>query len=587
MRRTIEYFKAARESEDHVEFKKGEGGNVSYNGAKKEKVADRRRCILGYVTALCNMQGGDLVIGMHDSYPHKVIGTSQSINAIGQLESDIFRDTGIKVDVYELYEEEKRVLVINVPSRPRGRVYTFEDVPLMRVGEELLPMSPEVYLSIIQEQEPDFSEQFCEGVGIDDLDKEAIKIMKKKYSTKQKNPGFTALPDEQALSDLGLVLMGKVTNAAVILLGKEDVLRRVFPQAKISLEYRTKESNIHFENREYFGQPYYLLADKLWDTINGRNGSIPVRSKMFKDYEIPLFNEEVIREAVNNAVAHRDYRINSETVIKQYPTKMEIINSGGFPHGVTIDNILTVPSTPRNRLLADVLSKTGLVERSGQGVDNIFLNTIAEGKPTPDYSGSNDFYVSLVLSAQIEDVAFPQFIKGIQDSLPEDNKLSVIDVISLNNIRLGKKRDCFDKAIISKHLKAGYIEQRGKTSGTYYILGKDYYELAGKMTDYHNASSWDESQVLSMMASYLTKRPQAKMGEFAEMFAGHLSRKQIRSYVDKLVEAGFLEFTGEKTHRQYSLSKKYKDQQALIHTALEIGLNEIDKIGKGQEKVTK
>ena len=193
MRKTIGQLKFLRESENKVEFKKGEGGNVSYNGSNKTNPSDRRRCILGYVIALCNEKGGSLVIGMHDSYPHKVVGTKQAENAIGQLESDIYRDSGIRTDIYELYEDGKRVLVIDVPSRPRGRVFKFEDVALMRVGEDLKPMSDEVYLSIIQEQEPEFSEQYCEGVTIDDLDENAIRILKEKYAKKQKNQSFRSL----------------------------------------------------------------------------------------------------------------------------------------------------------------------------------------------------------------------------------------------------------------------------------------------------------------------------------------------------------------------------------------------------------
>ena len=246
-------------------------------------------------------------------------------------------------------------------------MFKFEDVALMRVGEELKPMSDEVYLSIIQEQEPDFSEQFCDGVTIDDLDKDAISILKEKYAKKQKNPSFRSLTDYQALSDLSLISHDKVTNAAVLLVGKKAVINCIYPQAKISLEYRTSESNIHFDAREYFEGPYYLMIEKLWAAINSRNGSVPVRNGIYKDYDIPLFNENVIREALNNAIAHRSYSIQGEIVVKQYPTKMIFVNPGGFPHGVTVENILFVQSTPRNRLLADVLSKTGLVERSGQG----------------------------------------------------------------------------------------------------------------------------------------------------------------------------------------------------------------------------
>lgn len=134
-RYTIEELKHQRESEDHVEFKKAEQGNFSYNGCNKTMPKERRKCILGYVVALCNEGGGRLVLGMHDTYPHKVVGTTQSINAIGQLESDIYRDLKIRPLIYELYDEDgTRVLVIEVPAHPIGKVFKFEDVALMRVG---------------------------------------------------------------------------------------------------------------------------------------------------------------------------------------------------------------------------------------------------------------------------------------------------------------------------------------------------------------------------------------------------------------------------------------------------------------------
>jgi ATP-dependent DNA helicase RecG len=583
MRKTIEQLKIMRESEDCIEFKKGEFGNVSYNGGNKPNPSERRKCILGYVTALCNEKGGSLVIGMHDSYPHKVVGTKQNEGGIGQLESDIYRDTGIRTDVYELFEEGKRVLVIDVPSRPRGRVFKFEDVPLMRVGEDLKPMSDEVYLSIIQEQEPDFSEQFCEGICFEDLDREAIQVLKNKYANKNRNPSFRSLNDYQALSDLGLVYQGKVTNAAVILVGKAAVIARTFPQAKISLEYRTSESNIHFDAREYFEGPYFLMIDRLWTAINSRNGSVPVRNGIYKDYDIPLFNEDVVREALNNAIAHRSYSIQGEIVVKQYPSRMVFVNPGGFPHGVTVENLLYVQSTPRNRLLADVLSKTGLVERSGQGVDNIYLDTLSEGKPAPDYSKTDDFCVTLILSSKIEDAAFSQYVNSIQESLPDDAKLTVYDVLTLNTIRQTRARQSLDKKIVAKLLNGGYIEQRGKTSGTYYILGKEYYELAGRLADYSKITDWDENQAFTMIASFLKNNASAKMGDFVNLLSGNLSRKQIRTYIEKLVDNGMLTFEGEAKKRTYSLNRKYKDEMALINKAVEIGLIEIREQTKGRK----
>lgn len=449
----------------------------------------------------------------------------------------------------------------------------------MRVGEELKPMSDEVYFKIIQEQEPDFSQQICDSLSIDDLDDSAIEIMKDKYSLKQKNPGFKSLSKEQVLTDLDLMKGGNLTNAALILLAKEEVLKEKLPQAAVMLEYRTIESQIHFDNRQKFQQPFFIMIEKLWSLINLRNGSIPVREGIFNTFEMPLFNEEVIREALNNAIAHRDYRRQSETVIKQYPLKMSIVSTGGFPHGVSIDNLLTVPSTPRNRLLADVLSKTGLVERSGQGIDRIFLYTLSEGKPDPDYSQSDDFTVNLTLSAEIEDKAFALFIRTVQDSLPDDNKLSVFDILTLNDIRKGIKRS-FDKNIIEKLKDKKLIESIGKTKGTTYILCRDYYEFADKKVEYSKLTDWDVNQAFTMIQMYLTKYHKAKMGDFVKLFEGHITRRRIKYFIEKMLEAELLRMSGSGSGTQYSLSEDHKEKMELINEAMQIGIEELKKRGR-------
>lgn len=562
-RYSIAELQRMRESEDHVEFKKGEQGNISYNGGDKVKPKDRRKCILGYVTALCNEGGGRMVIGMHDDYPHKVTGTKQNENALGELESNIYRDTGIRPDVYELFEDEAnrkgRVVVIEVPSRPTGKPFKFEDVPLMRIGEDLVPMDDKTFLSIIQEQEPDFSEQFCEIATLEDLDKEAIRVMKNKYAKKQNNPSFESLDDDQALSDLHLIQGNRITNAAVLLVGKEQFINKVFPQAKVMLEYRNTESQIHFDNRMQFGQPFFLLIDKLWDAVNLRNGSVPVREGAYI-FGIPFFNEDVIREVANNAFTHRDYRIRSEIVVKQYPAKLAIINAGGFPNGVTIDNLLTTPSIPRNRLLADILAKTGIVERSGQGMDKIFLKTLSEGKPEPDYSESDDFNVTVILSANVKDKAFAIYIQTIQDSLPEEKKLTVFDVIALCEICDGKRVPS-NKQIAQKLEKLGFLEKHGKTNAIYYILPRRYYELSGNMAAYSLATDWDIDQVWAVILPFLKKHEKAKRADLDKLVGSHVSEKQMRRYLEHWKEEGKLKTEGLTNQTYYMLGKELSGQK--------------------------
>ncbi len=580
---SIEQLKYCKESEDKVEFKKGEHGNVAYDGSSRLKPSERRRCILGYVTALCNEKGGSLVIGMEDKYPHKVVGTKQNENSTGELEANIYRDTGIRPHIYELYEDETerkgRVLVIDVPPRPAGTVFKFEDVPLMRVGEELKPMSDEVYLSIIQESEPDFSQQICRGATLDDLNSDALSVLKEKYARKQNNPMFLTLSNGQILSDLKLITDEGVTNAAIILLGKEDFIKRVYPQASVMLEYRHSESQITFDNRISYSQPFFIMIDRLWHDIDLRNGKFQIKEGPYI-FDVPYFNEEVIRESINNAITHRDYTRRSETVIKQYPQKLIVTNAGGFPHGVTIDNILTVPSTPRNRLLADVLSKTGIVERSGQGVDKIFYRTLSEGKEAPDYSGSDAFNVELVLSAIIQDKAFALFIESIQQNLAEDNKLSVFEIVVLDKIRRNETTTALDKAVIKQLTDRNLIEKRGKTNGIHYILCRSYYEFTGNTAEYSKKSDWNTSQVTSIIIPFLTKYNKAKMGDFVKLLDGHLTRRQVRVYIQHMVDQNILTASGKGYGTYYEISNNYKRNSMIIDKAFMLGIEELKKRGE-------
>ena len=168
MKRTLAQLQVSRESEDNVEFKSAKGTTFHYDGGKRATPKERRHCVLGYVVALCNEGGGALVLGMSDDYPHRVVGTLFAKDRLKALEAQIYRDLGIRPDIYELYEDETtrtgRVVVIEVPAHPIGKVYKFEDVPLMRVGEELTPMSDSQYCHIIQAREPDFSDKSAKAL---------------------------------------------------------------------------------------------------------------------------------------------------------------------------------------------------------------------------------------------------------------------------------------------------------------------------------------------------------------------------------------------------------------------------------------
>lgn len=540
---TIAEIKQLRESEDRVEFKKAEA-QYNYNRG--------RRSVLGYVVALANEGGGKLILGVEENKNglHTITGTRAWTGQEGKLKEDVYRDLHIRVETEVLYEGANRVLILHIPSRPVGKTLKFEEVRLMRVGEDLLPMSDEQLFKILQEQEPDFSAKICEGLSIADLDEAAMRKMKESYARKQKNPGFIQLSPEQVLTDLKLLDNGKLNYAALILLAKKEVINVKLPQSKTIWEFRNRETQIHYDSREVIDEPLFIAIDSIWRLINQPtlNKKYPIQSGAYI-FDLYDFNEEVIREAVLNAIAHRDYTITSEVVIKQYPNKITITNPGGFPKGVSIENILTVSSTPRSRLMTEVLEKTGLVERSGQGVDKIFSITLSEGKAEPDFGNSEMLQVSLTLQTEIIDKAFHVFVSQYQNSEKEP-KLGVEQIITLCKIRNGIFQN-LKSDIVSQLEKSSLIE---KVSGhtNRYTLSQEYYALVNDDLKIGKRYLVKEVELilLALQGNAL------KIGGLEVTLRKSLSRNQIRYILEKLIEDEILATDGTKKGTKYSVARK-------------------------------
>ncbi len=549
---TIAEIKQLKESEDKVEFKEAKR-NFSYAGSEHKAQEDRRKCYLGYVVAFANEGGGKLIMGMSDAVPHTVVGSDFAEGKTGALEDETYARLGIRVKMEELYENGLRVLVTHIPTRPVGKMMRFEGVPLMRIGDSLRNMSDEEMFAILSEQEPDFSAKICEGISIADLDEMAIKKMKESYARKQRNPRFLELSTEQVLTDLKLLDNGKLNNAALVLLAKKEVIHAKLPQSKTIWEFRNSEAQIHHDSKEVIDEPLFIAIDNIWKLINQPtlNRKYPVQSGAYI-FDLYDFNEEVIREAILNAIAHRDYTITSETVIKQYPNKITIANPGGFPKGVTIENILTVSSTPRSRLMTEILEKTGLVERSGQGVDKIFSITLSEGKAEPDYTNSDMFQVSLTLQTEIIDKAFHVFISQYQNSEKEP-KLGVEQVITLCKIRNGIFQN-LKTEIVSQLEKSGLIERvSGHTNR--YTLPSEYHTLVndGLKIGKRYLVKEVESVLLALQGNAL------KIGDMTKLLKESLSRNQINYLKMKLMEDEVLKVEGKIKGARYSIADKYAE----------------------------
>lgn len=560
---TIEQLKYLKESEDRVEFKRA-SQNFSFAGSEHGDHQERRKCVLGYVVALANERGGQLVLGMTDEYPHTVIGTTFGQGKTGELEDEVYQRLRIRVRIHELFEEGKRVLVFDIPSRPMGAALRFEGIPLMRTGGSLRDMPDEELRSILNEQEPDFSAKICRNLTEEDLDGEAVDLMKAAYAKKQKNPRFLEQSLEQVLKDLDVKKADGITYAALVLLGKAEAIRRHLPQSRVIREFRATEAQTHHDSREVFEGPLYKVIDQVWSAINDPrlNRKTPVQ---FGSYIFDLFNlnEEVVREALLNAIAHRDYTMQSEVVVKQFPERIVVLNPGGFPKGVTLENLLTVNSTPRSRLMTEVMEKTGLVERSGQGVDKIFSITLSEGKAEPDYTASDAHQVTLSLSGTISDKPLHVFINRYQRSGKEP-KLGVAQIITLCKVRHGHV-DSLNPAVVEQLLSMGLLVRPHHSAKRVQLHDEFYQMVSDGLRIWSRYTTYEVEPVLLAL-----QEGEKKISELEPPVAHLLSRGQIRSMLHRLIEDKVATSSGKLKGTRYALTPAFADYRgsALVDAVL-------------------
>ncbi|NCS81352.1 MAG: transcriptional regulator [Ignavibacteria bacterium CG_4_10_14_3_um_filter_37_18] len=505
---------------------------------KEAKIQFDYKKMMKYCCAIANEGGGNLIFGVTDKLPRQVVG-SNAFQNYNQIKKDLFDTFRLRFEIEEFFYGGKRTLIFSIPSRSTGLPLYYENIPWMRVDESLISMTPDHLKKIFNESQPDFSAQVCENAVIDDLDEIAIHNLRHLWSKKSGNAAMLTIPIMELLQGAELLIDVKLNYGALILLGKKEALGRLLPNAEIIYEYRSSESSISAQQRQDYRIGFLAIYQKLWDLINLRNDIEHVREGLFIR-DIPNFNEEVIREALLNAVTHRDYHLQGSVFIRQFPKLLEIENPGGFPTGVTPENIL-YKQNPRNRRIAEVFQKCGLIERSGQGADKMFRFSIEEAKSLPDYTRSDTYSVNLRLSGGIQDVQFLKFLEKISEEKKID--WTVSDLVLLEYIHQGIKLTPSFHDALYRLINQDIIEVSGRGKGVKYILSKKFYTFLGEKGVYTRRKGLDTGAKKALLIKHIEHYSKAKFDEFNDVIPG-LTRDQLKNLLKSLRKEGKIEFLG-------------------------------------------
>ena len=287
--------------------------------------------------ALANEGGGQMLLGVSDQRPRTIVGT-QAFPQPGRTEAGLRQRLGHRIPVEEFQYDNRRVLIVHVPARLPRTAWHLDGRYLKRAGDELAPLGDAELKSMFDETGPDFSAQPC-AARVADLSPEALADFRSRWVRKAGNPRIAQQTDAQTLVDAELMIDGELTHAALILFGTRSALGRHLAQAEIVFEYRSSEASGPAQDRTEFRDGFFLVHDRLWEKINLRNDRQSYQDGLFR-YDIPTFDEAVVREALLNAFSHRDYRLGGSVFVRQYAQRLEIVSPGGFPPGIGPENII-------------------------------------------------------------------------------------------------------------------------------------------------------------------------------------------------------------------------------------------------------
>jgi len=513
-----------------------EGEHLEFKEAKERYDFEK---LAKYCAALANEGGGRVVLGVTDKRPRRVVGT-RAFDTPERTRAGLIERLRLRIDSDALQHPDGRVLVFHVPPRPIGFPIQYEGTYWMRQSEGLVPMTQEMLQGIFAEGQPDFSAQTCSGATLGDLDPRAVARFREKWLLKSKRAELRDMGVAGLLEDAELTIDGAVTFAALVLLGTGRALGRHLPQAEVVFEYRSNEGSIEYVQRKEYREGFLLFEDDLWQTINLRNDVFSFQDGLFRR-EIPAFNEGAVREAVLNAVCHRDYRLAGSTFVKQSPTSLRIDSPGGFPAGITPDNILERQS-PRNRRLADALARCGLVERSGQGADRMFSAAVSEGKLPPDFSRGDEYLVSVVLHGQVQDEAFLRFLERV--AAETQRPLHLDDLLVLDAIHREQDVPSRVKGRAQELLSLGALERVNRKS---LVLAKRFYVAKGRPGEYTRRKGLDRETRKALLLRHIRDAGEkgAPLEELAQVLPD-ASRNELKTLLRELKESSAAHVEGVK-----------------------------------------
>lgn len=415
-----------------------------YKNLKNSFCGDERKDVISYVSAIANMEGGYLVVGVHDK-TLEIVGTDtynydrqKAILRLTERCANLSSE-GLDVDEYITDDTQKTVWVIHIPKHlPKRPVYA-HDKAWQRIEDSLVELTPERMNAILDEPlvtDTDWSAVIVPNATINDLDELAIakaKVMFKKVHNRIPSEEVNSWSVEEFLSNAGVMIDGGITRAAIILLGKPVSVFKLRP-AVVRVTWSLRDEHGDVVDYEHFTAPFILTVDQILAKVHNLTMREMPGGTLFPDV-MQQYDDYSMREVLHNCIAHQDYTLQERINLVENPGFLYYANGGSFVPG-TLQKALATHGPQRhyrNECLCNAMVNFNMIDIVGRGIRKIFNEQWKRHFPMPDYE----------IDVANKEVAVRLYGNAINEKyttlLKENKDLTLEDCILLDAVQKGHR----------------------------------------------------------------------------------------------------------------------------------------------------
>ncbi|MGQ0714141.1 MAG: ATP-binding protein [Gemmatimonadaceae bacterium] len=363
------------------------------------------------------------------------------------------------------------------------------------------------------------------------------------------------LPDAEIVRALGLIAPGGgITIAGLLMVGREESVRQLIPTHEVAFQVMT---GLRIAVNEFYRLPLIRVAEVIRERFDARNeeeelavGSVSVG--------VPRYSPAGFREALHNALIHRDYTSLGAVHVQWGENEIEISNPGGFPADVKLENLLVTAPRPRNPLLANAFKRIGLVERTGRGIDTIFEGQLRYGRHAPDYARSTADAVHVVLRGGPANIALTRLVAARDQP---GQRLGVEELLILNAVdserrvtvervaSLIQRAEPMAQSFLERLVEAGLLEARDERRDRAYHFSAATYRALGTPEALIRVRGIEPIQRESMILQYVASHGRITRAQAADLC--QVGPREARAVLEKLVKRGDLVVKGERRGSYY------------------------------------